>query len=72
MSAAGVESVSAKDIRRVTCVGLETTYMLCAWEQRIGGEWRPLSKYADISQIDGRPILTISDGDADREDQDRP
>lgn len=50
--------VSSADVRRVTCVGLQTSYMLCAWEQRLGGRWRRLSQYADISQTASRaPVL---------------
>lgn len=53
--------VRKDDIRPVACVGLESTYMLCAWEQRIEGEWLRLSQYADVGQIDGAPIRLIGE-----------
>ena len=61
LSSAGGDAVSPKRIRSVTCVGLETSYMLCGWEQRFGVQWRRLSQYADISQTNGQPILLIGE-----------
>jgi len=58
LSVKGEAPVPSADVRRVTCVGLQTSYMLCAWEQRILGQWRRLSQYADISQAATRvPVL---------------
>lgn len=52
--------ISPDHIRRVACAGLQPTYMLCAWEQRIGQRWLKMSRYADISLMDG-PIRLIGD-----------
>lgn len=56
--------VARNGVRRVSCIGLETTYMLCAWEQRIGSRWLKRSQYADISLTHG-PIRLIGDRMAD-------
>lgn len=58
LSAGRDDTISAKQVRKVTCVGLQTTYMLCAWEQKVGVQWRRLSQYADISRAnDGVVVL---------------
>jgi len=59
LSTEGDTPVASADVRRVTCVGLQTSYMLCSWEQRIGGEWRRLSQYADISEAASRGPVVI-------------
>jgi hypothetical protein len=57
LSAAGYKTVSPKHVRSITCVGLQTTYMLCGWEQRVGARWRRLSQYADVSRTAGGLML---------------
>ncbi|GEM_PF-3939451 len=47
-----------RDIRRVSCVGLEMRYMLCSWEQRSLWRWRKRSKYADFSQPEAVRLLS--------------
>jgi len=69
ISKADERSTRTEDISPVTCAGLETTYMLCAWEQRVDGEWLKLFQYADISQVDGLPIRLIGERQADPDDQ---
>jgi len=49
--------VASKDVRRVSCVGLEATYVLCTWDQRVGRTWRNYSQYADISQENAPRLL---------------
>jgi len=58
LSTEGDSPIASADVRRVTCVGLQPSHMLCAWEQRIGGRWRRLSQWADISEAASRrPVL---------------
>ena len=61
LSRGGGVTVRQDDIRQVACVGLESTYMLCAWEQRVDGEWLRLSQYADVSQVDTAPVRLIGE-----------
>lgn len=42
--------VRTRNLRSVSCYGLEPTYVLCSWQQRIGWTWRSYSQYADISR----------------------
>jgi hypothetical protein len=56
LSAEGADTIRAVQIRKVTYVGLQTTYMLCAWEQKIGPRWRRLSQYADISRVNDNVV----------------
>jgi hypothetical protein len=51
--------VAAKDIRTVNCVGLDTSYVLCGWQERFGATRQPRSRYADVSQKDGRAVRLI-------------
>lgn len=57
LSAEGADTIRTAQIRKVTCVGLQTTYMLCAWEQKIGARWRRLSQYADISRVNDNVVV---------------
>ena len=66
LSSSSGRVVPAEAIRRVECVGLETSYMLCGWEQQFGNAWRQRSQYADISQKDGTAIRLIGEPEPER------
>ncbi|MBI1683899.1 hypothetical protein [Caulobacter hibisci] len=59
LSAGGRGAIASEQVRKVTCVGLQTTYMLCSWEQHVGARWRQLTQYANISRTDGREVILI-------------
>lgn len=48
--------VRTRNLRNVSCYGLEPAYVLCSWQQRIGRTWRSYSQYADITR-EGEPRL---------------
>ena len=40
------QPVRARDVRRVTCVGMDMRQMLCSWEQRSVWRWHQRSRFA--------------------------
>lgn len=48
LTAAEGQPVRPRDVRRVTCVGMEMRQMLCSWEQRSVWRWRQHSRFAEF------------------------
>lgn len=57
LTAAEGQPVRARDVTRVTCVGMEMRQMLCSWEQRSVWRWRQRSRFAEFRGADDIRLL---------------
>ena len=57
LTAAHGRSVRVRDVRHVTCVGMEMRQMLCSWEQRSLWRWRQRSQWAEFRDSEDIRLL---------------